>query len=100
MHETIFNNTVAVLGAGPIGLIFTQLLKRKGLAVYVFEPLPHRRLAAETVGADDAFAVTQENINALQEITGGGVDTVVSSTTNNASVISTAFELVRKGGYI
>ena len=100
MHETIFNNTVAVLGAGPIGLIFTQLLKRKGLAVYVFEPLPHRRLAAEAVGADDTFAVTQEDINNLQEITGGGVDTVVSSTTNNASVISTAFELVRKGGYI
>lgn len=100
MHETIFNNTVAILGAGPIGLIFTQLLKRKGLTVYVFEPLPHRRLAAETVGADDAFAVTQEDINNLQEITGGGVDTVVSSTTNNAAVISTAFELVRKGGYI
>lgn len=100
MHETIFNNTVAILGAGPIGLIFTQLLKRKGLTVYVFEPLPHRRLAAEVVGADDAFAVTQEDINNLQEITGGGVDTVVSSTTNNASVISTAFELVRKGGYI
>ena len=100
MHETIFNNTVAILGAGPIGLIFTQLLKRKGLTVYVFEPLPHRRLAAETVGADNAFAVTQEDINNLQEITGGGVDTVVSSTTNNASVISTAFELVRKGGYI
>lgn len=100
MHETIFNNTVAVLGAGPIGLIFTQLLKRKGLAVYVFEPLPHRRLAAETVGADDTFAVTQEDINNLQEITGGGVDTVVSSTTNNASVISTVFELVRKGGCI
>ncbi len=100
MHETIFNNTVAILGAGPIGLIFTQLLKRKGLTVYVFEPLPHRRLAAEAVGADDAFAVTQEDINNLQQITDGGVDTVVSSTTNNASVISTAFELVRKGGYI
>ena len=100
MHETIFHNSVAILGAGPIGLIFVQLLKRRGLEVYVFEPLPHRRLAAETVGADDAFAITQEDIDNLREITGGGVDTVVSSTTNNASVISLAFEIVRKGGCI
>ena len=100
MHETILNNTVAILGAGPIGLIFTQLLKRKGLAVYVFEPLPHRRLAAETVGADDAFEITEEDINNLRDLTGGGVDTVVSSTTNNASAISVAFEIVRKGGCI
>ena len=100
LNETIFGNTVAILGAGPIGLIFTQLLKSKGLAVYVFEPLPHRRLAAETVGADDCFAVTQEDINSLRDITQGGVDTVVSSTTNNSAVISIAFELVRKGGCI
>ena len=100
MHETIFNNSVAILGAGPIGLIFTQLLKRKGLAVYVFEPLSHRRLAAETVGADVAFDITQADINNLRDMTHGGVDTVVSSTTNNASAISVAFELVRKGGCI
>ena len=100
MHETLFDYTVAILGAGPIGLIFTQLLKRKGLSVYVFEPIPHRRFAAETVGADDCFAITQEDINNLIEITDGGVDTVVSSTTNNSSVISVAFELVRKGGCI
>ena len=36
----------------------------------------------------------------LQDITQGGVDTVVSSTTNNAAAISLAFELVRKGGCI
>ena len=100
MHETIFNDTVAILGAGPIGLIFTQLLKRKGLAVYVFEPLPHRRLAAKTVGADDCFDIGQEDINNLKDRTHGGVDTVVSSTTNNSSAISVAFELVRKGGCI
>lgn len=100
MHETIFDNTVAILGAGPIGLLFIQLLKSRGLAVYVLEPLAHRRSVAETIGADDCFDVTREDINHLQEITGGGVDTVVSSTTNNASVISVAFEIVRKGGCV
>lgn len=100
MHETIYNNTVAILGAGPIGLIFTQLFKRKGLAVYVIEPLPHRRLAAKTIGAEDCFDITQDEINNLRDITQGGVDTVVSSTTNNASAISVAFKIVRKGGCI
>ena len=39
MQETIFQETVAILGAGPIGLMFTQLAKRVGLATYVIEPL-------------------------------------------------------------
>ena len=51
MQETILQNSVAILGAGPIGLILTQLSKRMGLATYVVEPLPHRRAIAETVGA-------------------------------------------------
>ena len=55
MQETIFQNSVAILGAGPIGLMFTQLTKRAGLATYVLDPLPHRRAVAETVGADATF---------------------------------------------
>ncbi len=100
MHETIFQNSVAILGAGPIGLMFTQLAKRTGLATYVLDPLPHRRTVAETVGANAAFDIVPEDLTCLQEITHGGVDTVVSATTNNASVINLAFQIVRKGGCI
>lgn len=100
LHETILNDTVAILGAGPIGLIFTQLLKRKGLAVYVIEPLVHRRIVADSLGADATLDVSADNLAYLQEITHGGVDTVISSTTNNASAISVAFQIVRKGGCI
>ncbi len=98
MQETIFQNSVAVLGAGPIGLMFAQLTKQAGLATYVLDPLPHRRAIAETVGIDAAFDISSHDIAHLHEITRGGVDTVISATTNKASVITLAFQIVRKGG--
>ena len=98
MRETLFKDSVAILGAGPIGLILTQLAKRAGLATYMIEPLPHRRHVAETLGADCTFDTSPETIACLQDLTRGGVDTVISSTTNNASAIAFAFEIVRRGG--
>ena len=98
MGETLFKDSVAILGAGPIGLIFTQLAKREGLATYVLEPLPHRRHVAEVLGADHTFDISSEAVAHLQDLTRGGVDTVIASTTNRASVIALAFEVVRKGG--
>ena len=98
MQETLFQNTVAILGAGPIGLMFTQLAKRAGLATYVLEPLPHRRTVAEVVGADATFGTSPDEVAHLRDISHGGVDTVISATTNNASAIALAFEIVRRGG--
>ncbi|MCG9131168.1 alcohol dehydrogenase catalytic domain-containing protein [Candidatus Poribacteria bacterium] len=98
MQETLFKDSVAILGAGPIGLMLTQLAKRAGLVTYVVEPLPHRRTAAETLGADLTFDASSESVAHLQDITHGGVDTVISATTNNASAIAFAFEIARRGG--
>ena len=98
MQETLFKDSVAILGAGPIGLILTQLVKRAGLATYVIEPLPHRRGVAETLGADRTFDTSPESIAHLRDLTDGGVDTVISATTNNAAAIAVAFEVVRRGG--
>ncbi len=98
MQETLFKDSVAILGAGPIGLILTQLAKRAGLATYVVEPLPHRRGVAETLGADRTFDTSPEAIAHLRDLTRGGVDTVISATTNNAAAIAVAFEVVRRGG--
>ena len=100
MGETLFKDSVAILGAGHIGLLFTQLAKRAGLATYVLEPLPHRRQAAETLGADHTFDASPESIANLQDLTRGGVDTVISSTTNKASVVALAFKVVRRGGCV
>lgn len=97
---TVGVESVAILGAGPIGLMLTQLAKRRGLATYVLEPLAHRRIVAEQVGADATFDITGDAVAHLRDITHGGVDTVISATTNNASAISLAFDVVRRGGCI
>ena len=44
---------VGVLGCGPIGLLIIQVLKAAGAGeVLACDPLPHRRLMAEKLGAD------------------------------------------------
>lgn len=48
---------VALLGAGPIGLLILQALKVAGAGdVHVVEPLEHRRAAALALGAETAVA--------------------------------------------
>lgn len=100
MQETPFQRSVAILGAGPIGLMFTQLAKQAGLATYVLEPLQHRRAVAEGVGADATFDISDDDVTQLRDISHGSVDTVISATTNNASAIALAFDVVRRGGCI
>jgi L-iditol 2-dehydrogenase len=53
--------SVALLGAGPIGLLILQVLKVAGAGdVHVIEPLGHRRAAALRLGASDAFASLED----------------------------------------
>ena len=99
-RETIFDKSVAILGAGPIGLMFAQLTRKAGLQTFVLEPLAHRRSAADEVGADATFDITGEQVDALIETTNGGVDTVISATVNNQRAIDLAFKVVRRGGCV
>ena len=100
MRETIFGTSVAILGAGPIGLLFAQLTKKAGLQTFVLEPLAHRRDAAKRVGVEAANDLKEEHLAALIETTSGGVDTVISATTNNQRAIDLAFKVARRGGCI
>jgi L-iditol 2-dehydrogenase len=53
-------STVAVVGAGPIGLLLMQAAKRAGaVRVVVIEPLAHRRDAAVRLGADAVLSVDE-----------------------------------------
>jgi len=68
-----------VLGHGPIGLLFTMLLVRRGARVYATDPLDGRRSLAERFGAVRTFASSaQEAAEALQAATEGrGADAVI-----------------------
>ena len=70
--------TVAVLGAGPIGLGILQLVKLAGVAEpLVVEPSAYRRAAARHLGAAQTFASVAELVAA----TGGkGTDLVIEAT--------------------
>ena len=70
--------TVAVIGAGPIGLMTIAALRAVGVArVWAVEPLPHRRELARGIGAD----VVLEPAEAAEEILRGtgqrGVDCAI-----------------------
>ena len=100
MRETILSKSVAILGAGQIGLMFSQLATLRGLEVFLLEPDVYRRDFAHSLGVDRVFGITNNEVRELIEITGGGVDTVISATTNNQEAIDLAFQIVRRGGCI
>ena len=55
---------VALLGAGPIGLLILQVLKVAGAGeVHVIEPLAHRRAAALGLGAMAVFPTADEFVS-------------------------------------
>ena len=62
MGETPLGDSVAILGAGSIGLMFAQVAFAKGLDVFVVEPLEHRRHAAERFGVDLTVAPDETGI--------------------------------------
>lgn len=90
-------DSVAVLGAGPIGLLLAQVAQNAGAtSCFVIDPLGYRLEGAESLGADEV-ATTHE---ALEEWTDGrGVDVVLEAT-NSAVALDHAIESVRIGGRV
>ncbi len=88
-----FSGSVAVVGAGPIGLLLIQLLRAAGVSrVVAAEPLAHRREAAARWGADEV-------VTPGDDLSGYGADVAFELAGNDAAV-QTAFESVRPGGRV
>lgn len=95
-------DTVAILGAGPIGRLHAKLARLRGAAkIIVSEPSPARRLAALRAGADvvlDPFAGDLRS--AVQGETGGrGVDVVICAI-GLPALAAQAVGLAAKGGRV
>ncbi|MDE0020630.1 MAG: alcohol dehydrogenase catalytic domain-containing protein [Candidatus Poribacteria bacterium] len=80
VHDAPFGETAAILGAGPIGLLFTQLAAKSGARVFVVEPVKERREKALARGAELALEPTAEGYAELRARTDGGADSVVCAT--------------------
>jgi len=91
--------TVLVLGAGPIGLLFTLMLKASGAAkIIVSEVSAYRREAAKDCGATSVVDPKHEDLTAIvKRETAGGPDVVVEAV---GPLLPQAIELVGGGGRI
>ncbi len=91
--------TVVVLGAGPIGLLFIQVFRAAGAGrIVVSEMAGARAKAAERSGAHVVVDPRRESLRdrVLAE-TGIGADVVVDAV---GSLLPVALELVRRGGKV
>jgi (R,R)-butanediol dehydrogenase/meso-butanediol dehydrogenase/diacetyl reductase len=91
--------SVAILGAGPIGLLFLMLFKSAGAGkVVVIEPTEFRRQTAKDLGADAVIDPRSEDAAAgVKSITRIGVDVAVDAA---GSLLPEALGLVRRGGRV
>lgn len=92
--------TVAVIGAGPIGLLTIASLRAAGAArIWAVEPLAHRRQLALALGADTAFE-PQEAIEEILRATGRrGVDCAIDCAAGNETT-NQAIQLARNAGRV
>jgi 2-desacetyl-2-hydroxyethyl bacteriochlorophyllide A dehydrogenase len=94
--------TIAVVGAGTIGLLILQLAKRSGgTLIAVSEPNPARRLLASSLGADLVIDPASEDLGQrLRDATGGiGVDLAFEAVGSSATA-QAAIALPRRGGTV
>ncbi|GAA3452028.1 zinc-dependent alcohol dehydrogenase [Dactylosporangium matsuzakiense] len=93
---------VAVLGAGPIGLLLIQVARAAGAArVLATDPLPHRRDAAAAYGADVVLDPQAGDFTAgLAAFTEGRGTHVAFEIAGTDPAIAAAVEVVRPGGRV
>lgn len=91
--------SVLVIGAGPIGLLFVQMLKAAGASpIIVSEPTKLRQEYAKQCGADYVVNPMEENLEEfVKKITDIGVDAAVDVV---GSQIWPAVQAIRKGGKV
>lgn len=92
-------DTVVILGAGPIGLLFLMLFKAGGAGrVGVAEISATRGKLARAAGADQVWNPREGDLApSVQEWSGIGADIVVDSV---GSLFGQALELARRGGRV
>ena len=96
----MINQRCAVVGQGPMGLIFTHLLGRMGAAqVIAIETVGWRLSWARRFGATDLVDASKENVvEAVRELTGGRMIDFCVEAVGHADALCTAARLPRRQG--
>jgi (R,R)-butanediol dehydrogenase/meso-butanediol dehydrogenase/diacetyl reductase len=93
---------VALIGAGPIGLLLLQVLKAQGAGlVVVVEPREERRRLAEALGADSAVDPGADDpVRAITRLAGEERVAAAFECVGSPAAFTTAFRAAGKGGRI
>ncbi len=94
------SDTVAILGQGPIGLIFTMLVRRKGAIAFASDTISFRRELSGRFGAqayDPRGTSFEDEMKSQTE--GRGVDAVIVAT-NAKGLVDQALRISRPGAKI
>lgn len=93
-------DTVAILGQGPIGLIFTMLVSRAGACVLATDAIPFRRELSARYGASAYDPNSPELMPAIQAATENrGVDAAILAT-NAKGLVEQALKITRPGAKV
>jgi L-iditol 2-dehydrogenase len=95
------DDTVLVIGQGPIGLIHAVLARRMGARVLTSDMFPERHAIAARFGLTNSIHAGTEDVvkRALAETEGRGADAVILAVGGN-SLIRIAMDAVRPGGKV
>ena len=94
------SQTVAILGAGPLGLSVLLFARAMGARTIVAEPIPDRLELARSLGADAVIDAAREDVpGAVRQVCGRGADAVFECS-GSAAGQRDAVEAVRPGGEV
>jgi L-iditol 2-dehydrogenase len=95
------DDTVLVIGQGPIGLMHAFLAQRTGARVLTSDLYAERHAIAARFGLKDPIHAGSENVvdSVFKETEGRGADAVILAVGGNA-LIKTAMDAVRMGGKV
>jgi L-iditol 2-dehydrogenase len=95
------DDTVLVIGQGPIGLMHAALAKRTGARVLTSDLFPERHAIAARFGLTEPIYADKENVaeRVLAATEGRGADAVILAVGGNA-LIKTAMDAARPGGKV
>jgi L-iditol 2-dehydrogenase len=97
----VADDTVLVIGQGPIGLMHAALAKRTGARVLTSDLFPERHAIAARFGLKDPIHAGTEDVvkRVFAETEGRGADAVILAVGGNA-LIKTAMDAARPGGKV
>lgn len=94
-------DVVAILGQGPIGLIFTMIVERSGAKIVATDSMPGRRALAHRFGALEAFDPREDKLDAsVRALTSGRGADIVIIAASAPGIVEQAVRCSRPGARI